>query len=392
MILKFKRNVLEILKVLNDNGYEAYIVGGAVRNKLLGINIDDYDITTSATPDEIINLFSFTKVVPTGIKHGTITVFYNHVPYEITTFRIDGEYNDNRHPNQVEFVNNLEADLARRDFTINAMCYNQKLIDLFNGQEDLNNRIIRTVNDPNKRFEEDALRILRALRFSVQLNFSIENDTKEAIHNNKLLLHNISVERIIIELLHMFTYNDNYILNEFFDVFMTIVHSLKLESKEEVIRKFSYFDTIFEEKELLKLCYLLKDSAFTGSLYDKYKLSKKQIQMIKFVNTKLDICTDIIECKKILKNCDLNDIIFYINYNIENEEEKKKIKEAFKQASNECHRINMLQIRGRDLFMLNIDPKEYSNILNQVLDLVIEEKLPNDHDLILKYLENLKCL
>lgn len=392
MKLEFKEEALTILKCLNDHGFEAYIVGGAVRNKLLNIKISDYDITTSATPDEMINIFTFAKIVPTGLKHGTITVFYNHIPFEVTTFRIDGDYTDNRHPDDVKFVTNLELDLSRRDFTINAMCYNNELIDLFGGIDDLKKKIIRTVNDPIKRFDEDALRILRALRFACQLKFSIELETKRAIHSEKYLLKNISAERVVIELFNMFKYDNTYVLREFFDVFLIVFPTLNVSQKEEVIRKFKYFNSIKDEKQLLKFAFLVKDLKNDVSLYDLYKLSKKQIRLIRLVSEDLKLNDNIIECKKLLKNYDFDDIIFYTNYHIENEEEKGKIKEALLKASLECHRINMLAIRGQDLFDLNIKSKYYSKVLNHVLDLVIEEKMPNDHDLIIKYLKNLKCL
>ena len=167
---------------------------------------------------------------------------------------------------------------------------------------------------------------------------------------------------------------------------------LNESEKKEVIRKFKYFNSIKDEKQLLKFAYLVKNIKNDVSLYDLYKMSKKQIRLIKFVNEDLKLDDDIIECKKLLKNYEFNDIIFYTNYHIENEEEKEKIKEALYKASLECHRINMLAIRGQDLSDLNIKPKYYGEVLNHILDLVIEEKMPNDHDLIIKYLKNLKCL
>lgn len=189
-----------ILDKFHNNSYEAFIVGGCVRDTLLSRPLNDYDITTNAMPEETIKLFK--KTIPTGIKHGTITVLINKEPYEVTTYRIDGEYLDNRRPEEVIFVSNIKEDLARRDFTINALAYSPYLgfKDYFNGEEDLKNKIIRAVGDANKRFNEDALRMIRAIRFSSQLNFEIEEETYNAIKKNSELIKNISIERINVEL------------------------------------------------------------------------------------------------------------------------------------------------------------------------------------------------
>lgn len=188
--------VKSILNTFHKNGYEAFMVGGCVRDHMLGILPKDYDITTNALPEQIIALFP--KTIPTGIKHGTITVIVNNNAYEVTTYRIDGDYKDNRRPEEVKFVTNIKEDLSRRDFTINALAYNEQkgLKDFFNGQQDLKNKIIRSVGVPDKRFNEDALRMLRAIRFSCQLDFEIHIDTLNSIKNNFTLIKNISVERI----------------------------------------------------------------------------------------------------------------------------------------------------------------------------------------------------
>ena len=185
-----------ILNRFYENNFEAFIVGGCVRDNLLGKIPHDYDITTNALPQETESLFE--KTIPTGIKHGTVTVLINSNPFEVTTYRIDGEYLDNRKPENVEFVTNIKEDLARRDFTINALAYSPKFgfKDFFNGKEDLKNKIIRCVGVPDKRFNEDALRILRAIRFSCQLNFQIDDETLNSIKRNFKLIENISKERI----------------------------------------------------------------------------------------------------------------------------------------------------------------------------------------------------
>ena len=174
--------VQSLLNRLIQAGYSAYACGGCVRDSLMGISPHDWDICTSARPEEIEQVFSGEHLVETGIKHGTVAVVLNHVPYEITTYRLDGAYTDHRHPDSVEFVDDLREDLSRRDFTINAMACDRDggIIDLFEGQMDLEKHTIRCVGNPFKRFEEDALRILRALRFSAVLDFTIESETDKA--------------------------------------------------------------------------------------------------------------------------------------------------------------------------------------------------------------------
>ena len=199
-MLKLKKSVDFLIKELLCAGHSAFCVGGAVRDLLLNKTPYDFDVTTSATPDEVKSIFS--KTIDTGIKHGTVTVLVDNEPIEVTTFRADGEYLDSRKPESVTLVKDVKEDLSRRDFTINALCYNddEGLIDLFGGVDDLKNKVIRAIGDAQKRFREDALRILRAVRFSAQLGFKIEEKTKTAIKKCAPLVKNLSVERIIAEI------------------------------------------------------------------------------------------------------------------------------------------------------------------------------------------------
>ena len=200
MDIKIPGDVNLIINTLEDAGYEAYAVGGCVRDSILGRTPGDWDITTSALPSQVKDLFRVT--IDTGIAHGTVTVVLNHENYEVTTYRIDGEYLDGRHPENVEFTASLYEDLRRRDFTINAMAYHPEkgLIDEFGGIEDLENHIIKAVGEPAERFEEDALRMLRAVRFAAQLDFDIEERTAEAIKEKAGNLKKVSAERIAKEL------------------------------------------------------------------------------------------------------------------------------------------------------------------------------------------------
>ncbi len=189
-----------ILNKLNNSGFKAYIAGGAVRDLLMNKTPHDYDIATSALPEEVKELFS--KTIDTGIQHGTVTVIENMTGYEVTTFRCDGGYSDGRHPQSVEFVTDEKEDCLRRDFTINAMLYSEStgVLDFFGGKEDIENKIIRCVGDPEKRFREDALRMLRAVRFKAVLDFKIEPETEKAIRKYSVLIKKVSSERILEEL------------------------------------------------------------------------------------------------------------------------------------------------------------------------------------------------
>lgn len=198
-------DVKNIIETLEANGFEAFAVGGCVRDTLLLRVPGDWDVTTSAKPEEVKRLFSHT--IDTGIQHGTVTVMMNHIGYEVTTYRIDGEYEDARHPKEVTFTSNLVEDLRRRDFTINAMAYNERagLVDEFDGAGDLERKVVRCVGNPMERFSEDALRMLRAIRFAAQLGFSIDEDTKQAIRELAPTLAKVSRERIAVELVKIIT-------------------------------------------------------------------------------------------------------------------------------------------------------------------------------------------
>lgn len=203
MQIQLPEKVKFIIDKLENAGYEAYAVGGCVRDSLLGRIPDDWDVTTSATPMQVKSVFA--RTIDTGIQHGTVTVMLEHEGFEVTTYRIDGEYEDSRHPKEVIFTQNLVEDLKRRDFTINAMAYNDRsgIVDVFGGVDDLENKVIRCVGNATERFTEDALRMMRAVRFSAQLGFMIEENTQKAICELAPSLKNISAERIQVELVKL---------------------------------------------------------------------------------------------------------------------------------------------------------------------------------------------
>lgn len=261
-----------IINRLNENGFQAYAVGGCVRDSLLGVEPKDWDICTSALPEEMQRVFADQHVVETGLKHGTLTVVINHVPYEVTTFRVDGEYTDHRHPNQVRFVQDVREDLARRDFTVNAMAYHPEtgLVDAFQGQEDLAAGIIRCVGEPERRFDEDALRILRALRFASTYDFRIEEKTAAAVHSLKGTLSGVAAERIRVELCKLLCGRGvGNILRQYADVVFQVLPELAPMLNFQQHTPFHRYD-VWEHTvravesipaaEVLRLAMLLHDS------------------------------------------------------------------------------------------------------------------------------------
>lgn len=223
MKIQIPKHANYIIKTLQHYGYEAYIVGGCVRDAVLGRTPNDWDITTSAKPLQIKSIFD--RTIDTGLKHGTVTVLMEKEPFEVTTYRIDGTYEDHRRPNDVTFTTNLREDLMRRDFTINAMAYNEKdgLVDMFGGLEDLENKVIRCVGKADDRFDEDALRMLRAVRFAAQLGFEIDDEAKDAIKRKCGFLKDISAERIQVELTKLLTSDHPEMIKTAYELGMTSV-------------------------------------------------------------------------------------------------------------------------------------------------------------------------
>lgn len=245
--IEIPHNANAILQMLESAGYEAFVVGGCVRDALLGHAPADWDITTSAKPEEVkaaAQEASF-KTIDTGLEHGTVTVIIDHELFEVTTYRQDGAYSDGRHPDSIEFLTSIDGDLARRDFTINAMAYSPKhgLVDLYGGQADLQAKVIRAVGDPRERFREDALRIVRGLRFASRLGFAIDDETSQAMHELRHLLDDIAVERIWVEFSGLLC--GEYvtsILRVYSDIVFTIIPELEPEYGFEQHNPFHLFD------------------------------------------------------------------------------------------------------------------------------------------------------
>lgn len=390
--MELPENVKFIISELNKNGYEGYVVGGCVRDYLMGIPPHDYDITTSALPQDVKSIFSHT--VDTGIEHGTVTVIIDKTGYELTTYRIDGEYKDNRHPEQVIFTDKLAGDLSRRDFTVNAIAYNDQrgYIDMFGGIEDIKKCIIRGVGEPSKRFQEDALRMMRALRFSAQLNFAIEENTMKAVKENAQLIKNISVERIREEFFKLIMSDHNerldllqesgmlpYFLPELENIIdkgilsYTVINSL---SKDICVRLAYIFHTL--ESDLVK--------KILHNFRTDNKTSKITSQLVKYVDYNITDPYSLRKLISILGESTLYEIeVMGAARNMDTASIKNMYNEIL--SNGDCCTLKKLAINGNDLKELGIDyGKEVGEYLAKALDFVLKEPENNEREKIMAYL------
>ena len=432
-MLVLSQGAKKALELLHNSGYEAYVVGGSVRDMLMGTKAHDFDITTSATPSQMKKVFDGYYTVDTGIKHGTITFVYEKEPIEITTYRIDGDYKDSRHPERVEFTTNLSNDLSRRDFTINALVYNDSegIIDLFGGQNDIKNKTIKAIGDPKKRFEEDALRILRGVRFASQLGFEIEENTKNAMKECAHLLHNISCERINIELSKfLLGKNVKKALLENYEIIGEIIPQIKEMHGFEQNNKYHIYDVLthtavaienIEPILHLRLSMLLHDSGkpktysidkngqghFYGharvsteiaeAFLNKYRYDnqtkEKVITLVKIHDTPIeldrvfikkrmnrigkDLFFDLLKVKR-ADNLAQNPEFFWLD------KLDKFVTIAKEIIEEDCFTLSSLDIRGSDLIAIGFKGKEIGKTLNLLLNEVIEEKLPNKKEALIE--------
>ena len=420
------KEVSFLIDTIYENGYEAFMVGGCVRDSILNLTPNDYDITTSATPQEIMNIFKDYKIIDTGIKHGTVSIILNNNIYEITTYRIEGEYENNRRPKNVEFTSNIEEDLKRRDFTINAMAYNEQfgIVDKFNGLEDLQKRIIKTVGNPDERFEEDGLRMIRAIRFSSKLGFSIDENTLKSIYKNAYIIKNISIERI----------NDEFTKTLVSDNPQNIILLYKTKILENLGIHCNlngyYYKELERDINILKSCdnnlldrlimleYLISNKILKCiDQPEKYKYYCENIKKVNIINNLrysnkvINYCNDIMEYMiKDIEKIDNIVIKRYLN-NIGYEKLNKVFKlkliynvfldnknkaEFFRQCiiklneienSKECYKISDLDINGKILKDLGYKGKEIGEKLNFLLDEVIKNPLLNKKDILINLLK-----
>ncbi len=430
-----------VIKRLNEYGYESYAVGGSVRDCLLGLTPHDFDVTTSAPPDVTSEIFGDFTVVETGIKHGTVTVVINKEPIEVTTFRCDGEYNDGRHPERVSFTRSLAEDLKRRDFTVNAMAYSEDrgLVDLFGGEKDLQGGIIRTVGNPEDRFNEDALRILRALRFASTYDFRIEEETKAAILKQRESLKLLSAERVFSELKRLIVGKGaERILLEYSDVFSVVLPEIKesigflqhtpyhlYDVYTHAVKTVAAcpFDTVTRLAALLHDCgkpetYKEEDGVghFFGHAAVSTEKTRVALSRLKSDNITRDAVillvkyhdADVQETEKSVKRWlgRLTTELFgklldlKIADNLAKTEESKKrlqkyenIKEIMKGIleKNECFSLKQLRINGSDLISLGFPKgRGIGETLEELLEKVVSGQCENEKESLIKEAEQIR--
>lgn len=439
---KLPNSVTTALSHLEERGFDAYLVGGCVRDSLLGKQPDDWDITTNAWPEMVRSAFSNYPVIDTGIQHGTVTVLIGHLPVEITTYRIDGAYSDHRHPDLVQFTPSLRQDLARRDFTVNALAWSPSsgLIDYFGGKTDLEQGVLRCVGEPEKRFEEDALRILRAVRFASVLGFSIEAHTAAAIHAQKESLREISPERIQKELVKLLCGRDveNIILN-YYDVLSTFIPPIqKMAGFEQhnphhiysVLEHTARAVSSCRPEPALRLAMLFHDMGkperfsldqrgighFYGHAGLSAQYAKQLLEKLRFDRATIELVTALVKWhdsvipleKKAVKRW-LNrlgkeklELLLQVmtadtlalapEYHAratEIEQTGFMIRKILDEQ--ECFSLKDLAINGQDLIGIGIpEGKQVGDILQLLLTGVIEEKLPNEREALLYHADWLK--
>lgn len=440
MYIELPEKVKNIIAVIESAGYEAYAVGGCVRDSILGRTPDDWDITTSAKPLKIKELFR--RTVDTGIKHGTVTVMLDKEGFEVTTYRIDGEYEDNRHPKDVTFTSDITEDLRRRDFTVNAMAYNDRhgLIDVFGGIRDMEERVVRCVGDPKERFTEDALRMMRAVRFSAQLGYSIDEATKWAIGEMAESLRNISAERIRTELVKLLCSPHPDYLSACYETGITAVILPEFDRMMQTVQNNPHHRYTVGEHTLHSLTEVKNDKAlrltmlfhdigkpetkttdeagrdhFYGHAAVSEKITKKVLRRLKFDNDTLykvsrlvyyhdydtgmtarsvrraihkigeDIFPYLFEVKRA-------DIHAQSDYKRAEKLEKlagiQEIYNAILQAQ-QCVSLKTLAVTGSDLIEAGMQPgKEIGEMLNYLLQLVLENPELNTRQALLEQMRS----
>ena len=436
MKIEIPKNAKMILDTMHDAGYEAYIVGGCVRDAILGKEPSDWDITTNALPAQVKELFR--RTIDTGIEHGTVTVMAGKEGYEVTTYRIDGKYEDSRHPSEVTFTRDLLEDMKRRDFTINAMAYNEEegLVDRFGGIEDLNNRIIRCVGEPTERFTEDALRIMRAVRFAAQLDYDIEEKTVAAIKGLSPTLKKISAERIQTELVKLLTSDHPEKIRLAYELGITAVvlpefdrcmetgqnniHHMYTVGEHTVVA----LENIRNDK-LLRLTMLMHDfgkpatmtideegvTHFKGHAALGSKMAKDILKRLKFDRDTMDRVSNLVKyhddryepspsvIRRAINRVGEEDfpLLFDIRYAdtmaqstymrqeklLLIEETRKVYQDIIDQK--DCVSLKSLAVNGKDLISLGIKPsKQMGDILKAMLEDVLEDPSRNTKDYLLE--------
>lgn len=430
-----------IIKVITDAGFEAYVVGGCVRDSILGREPEDWDITTSARPEQVKALFR--RTIDTGIQHGTVTVMLDKEGFEVTTYRIDGKYEDSRHPREVIFTPSLEEDLKRRDFTMNAMAYNEEsgLVDIFGGLADIEGRTIRCVGDARQRFQEDALRIMRAIRFSAQLGYTIEEQTKEAARELAQNLQNISAERIQAELVKLVTSPHPDTLRTAYDIGVTKVILPEFDRAMETPQHHPHHQYNVGEHTLkamqetegdkvLRLALLLHDigkpatltideegiTHFHGHEEVSTRMGRSILRRLRFDNDTISKVTRLIEYHdygngvepdmRIVRRAvnRIGEDIFPMLLQVKRADvlaqseylRREKLESLDKWQAlyhriieeRQCVSLKTLAVTGRDLIAMGMQPgREIGEMLRRLLELVIEHPEYNTKEQLLKTAE-----
>ncbi|MGN0538381.1 MAG: CCA tRNA nucleotidyltransferase [Candidatus Fimenecus sp.] len=442
----FKNAAKTALEMLNEGGFEAFLIGGSVRDYLMGLPIGDIDVTTNATPREVEEVFKNFNVIETGIKHGTVTVVLEGEPVEITTYRSEGEYSDNRHPDSVSFSRSLRDDVIRRDFTMNGVAYSFEsgVCDLVGGIEDINNGIIRCIGDAETRFREDALRIMRALRFSSVLGFEIEESTKNAIRKYKDLLKNISAERIREETVKLICGKNAYeVLEEFSDVIGVILpeikpligfeqinrhhiydvytHTLKAleqSSPSKTIRLALLFHDIgkpacasFDEKgEMHFYSHPKKSAEITENIMTRLRFDNdtknKVVTLVKFHDSPIMVQDGISPDRRRIKRImsQIGEELIYDLIEIKRCDNSAQNPQFYRGdgfykstyemideiiGEKECFSLKDLKINGNDLLKMGYEGKKIGEILRKCLDGVIDGEIKNDYEEIIEFIKKI---
>ena len=380
-----------VIRRLHDAGFQAYVVGGCVRDTLLGREPKDWDVCTNALPQQMQQVFADCHVVETGLQHGTLTVMYHHEPYEVTTFRVDGEYTDHRHPDEVIFVTDVKDDLSRRDFTVNAMAWSPEtgLVDAFDGQGDLARKLIRCVGDPKKRFQEDALRIMRALRFASVYGFDIDPATDAAIHALKHTLKDVAAERIRVELLKLLCgQGAGEILRAYPDVMQVIMPPLAKVDWAATVAAVENVDAVSETLRLTMLLHQLSAADAKSVLMSlkpdnftrDWVLALVTNQNFAFQPKRHSLLTalalfgkaqtyDLLAVRRAkgLTDCEaLEDVLGDVL------------------LDGVCYSVKDMAVNGRDLMALGAKGKTVGACLNHLLGLLLKEEISNDRDVLLQ--------
>lgn len=435
---------LYILRKLEKSGFEAYIIGGCVRDMIMGRQVNDFDITTNALPEQIIEVFADEKTIPTGIKHGTVTIMYENEPFEVTTFRIDGEYSDCRRPDSVEFTSSLREDCARRDFTMNAIAMdcNGNISDFFGGIQDIEKRIIRCVGDPEQRFMEDALRILRAVRFSSTLEFDIEENTAEFALKLRKNLDFVSAERIRAELIKLICgKNCIDVMLNYREIIGQIIPEMNIcfgFSQHSPYHRYSVYEHIVRaignapDSEILRTALLFHDIGkpqtfrldengrghFKGHAEVSANIAREIMRRLTFDNKTIDTACTLIamhgdkfnfggndrksmpvgDIKRMISKIGAENFFLLLklkkadnsaknDFVLDENNELDRIAEVAEKliAENCCMSLAQLEINGNDLKSVGLKGRAIGECLNNLLDKVMGDEIENNYNKLIEY-------